>query len=50
MADKQNNQSGWTPAERAAFRKLVRMGLILFLVIVIAGAMAALLSSALGTL
>lgn len=50
MTDKQSNQSGWTQAERAAFRKLLRMGLILFLAIVIAGAIAALLSSSLGTL
>ena len=50
MADKRNSKSGWTQAERAAFRKLLRMGLILFLAIVIAGAIAALLSSALGTL
>ena len=50
MADKRNSQSGWTQAERDAFRKLLRMGLILLLVIVIAGAVAALLGSALGTL
>ena len=50
MADKRNSQSGWTQAERDAFRKLLRMGLILLLVIVIAGAAAALLGSALGTL
>ncbi len=50
MADKRNSKSGWTQAERAAFRGLLRMGLILFLAIVIAGVIAALLSSALGTL
>lgn len=50
MADKRNSQSGWTQAERDAFRRLLRMGLILFLVIAAAGAAAALLGSALGTL
>lgn len=50
MADKRNSKSGWTQAERVAFHKLLRMGLILFMAIVIAGAIAALLSSALGTL
>lgn len=50
MADKRNSQSGWTQAERDAFRRLLRMGLILFMVIAAAGAAAALLGSALGTL
>lgn len=48
MANKRNDKSGWTPAERAALRKLLWMGLTLLLAIAIAGVIAALLSSALG--
>ena len=40
----------WTDAEREGFRKLLRAAGILFIAIVIAGTIAALLSSALGTL
>lgn len=50
MANKRNDKSGWTPAERAALRKLLWMGLMLLLAIAIAGVAAALLSSALGAL
>ena len=50
MTDEPNGERGWTAAERQALRKLIRMGLILLLTIVIAGAIAAFLSSALGTL
>ncbi|MCY3782088.1 MAG: hypothetical protein OXG78_17370 [Chloroflexi bacterium] len=39
----------WTAAERAGLRKLIRMGLIMLLAIIVAGTIAALLSSALGT-
>ena len=49
MADEPNGERGWTTAERQALRKLIRMGLILLLAIVVAGTIAALLSSALGT-
>lgn len=46
--DEREREAGWTPAERQALRKLIRMGLILLLAIVVAGTIAALLSSALG--
>ena len=49
MTDEPKRETGWTPAERQALRQLIRMGLILLLAIVVAGAIAALLSSALGT-
>ena len=48
MTDEPKGKASWTEAERAALRKLIRMGLILLLAIVVAGAIAALLSSALG--
>ena len=48
MRDEREREAGWTPAERQALRRLIRMGLILLLAIVIAGTIAALLSSALG--
>lgn len=48
MRDERDSEGGWTPAERQALRKLIRMGLILLLAIAIAGTIAALLSSALG--
>ena len=46
--DEREREVGWTPAERQALRKLIRMGLILLLAIAVAGTIAALLSSALG--
>ena len=49
MTDERKSETGWTAAERQALRRLIRMGLILLLAIVIAGTIAALLSSALGT-
>ena len=49
MTDEPKEERGWTAAERQALRKLIRMALILLLAIVIAGTIAALLSSALGT-
>ncbi len=49
MPDNQKNDS-WTDAERASFRKLLRMAGILFIGILIAGTVAAILSSILGTL
>jgi len=49
MTDERKRETDWTPAERQALRQLIRMGLILLLAIVVAGAIAALLSSALGT-
>ena len=50
MTDETNGKGGWTEAERQALRKLIRMGLILLLAIVVAGAIAAFLSSALVTM
>ncbi len=49
MTEAPKGKGGWTAAEREALRKLIRMALILLLAIVIAGTIAALLSSALGT-
>ncbi len=49
MTDEREGKKSWTAAELAALRKLIRMGLILLLAIAVAGAIAALLSSALGT-
>ena len=49
MRDEREREKGWTPEERQALRQLIRMGLILLLAIVVAGAIAALLSSALGS-
>ena len=49
MADEPKEESSWTPEERQALRQLIRMGLVLLLAIIIAGTIAALLSSALGT-
>ncbi len=49
MADKGNKQSGWSDAERKALKNLLRMALVLLLAIVIAGTIAALLSSFPGT-
>ncbi len=50
MTDEREGKKSWTAAERAALRKLIRMGLILLLAITVAGAIAALFSSALGTI
>ena len=50
MADEPERKGAWTEAERAALRKLLRMALILLLAIIVAGTIAALLSSSLGTL
>ena len=44
-----DGQKGWSRAEREALVKLLRMALILLLAIVVAGAIAALLSTALGS-
>jgi len=49
MSDNQNDNS-WTDAERESFRKLLKMARNLFIGIVIAGFVAAILSSILGTL
>ncbi|MCY3575090.1 MAG: hypothetical protein OXG92_08650 [Chloroflexi bacterium] len=49
MPGEKRNDTGWTPAERRALRALLRMGLVLLLTIVLAGTVAALLASALGT-
>ena len=49
MSDNQN-QNPWTDAERDSFRKLLRMAGILFIGILLAGTVAAGLSSLLGTL
>lgn len=49
MPDNQNNDS-WTDAERASFRKLLKMAGFLFIGILIAGTVAAGLSSVFGTL
>ena len=49
MSKESKQERGWTAAERQALRKLIRIALILLLAIVIAGTIAALLSSALGT-
>ena len=50
MADEEKGAGGWTAAERAALRKLIRMALNFFFAIIIAGSIAAFLSSNLGTL
>ena len=47
--DEDKRESGWTEAERRALWTLLRMALILLLAIVVAGTVAALLGSALGT-
>lgn len=49
MRDEPKEERGWTAAERQALRKLIRMALVMLLAIVVAGTIAALLSSALGT-
>jgi hypothetical protein len=49
MSDNQD-QNPWTDAERDSFRKLLRMAGILFIGILLAGTVAAGLSSLLGTL
>ena len=49
MADNEKEQSGWSDAEREALKKLLRMAFILLLAIVVAGTIAALLSSFPGT-
>ncbi len=46
MSRKNDGHDGWSKAERESLRKLLRMGLILLLAIIIAGTIAALLSSA----
>ena len=48
MADMGDKQSGWSKAERAALIRLLRMALILFLALAVAGTIAALLSSSMG--
>lgn len=50
MADGDDKQEGWSDAEREALGKLLRMALIMLLAIIIAGVVAALLSSALVTI
>ena len=50
MSDEERGRAGWTAAERRAIWQLLRMALVLFLAIVIAGVAAALLGSALGAL
>ena len=45
MTRKNDGDDGWSKAERESLRKLLRMGLILLLAIIIAGTIAALLSS-----
>jgi hypothetical protein len=50
MPDNQTKKNSWTDAERDSFRKLLRMVGILFIGIVVAGTIAALISSAFGTL
>ena len=50
MAGEDRDKRDWSAAERAALRKLIRMGLIMLLAIVVAGTLAALLSSTLGPL
>ena len=50
MADEPERKGEWTAAERASLRKLARMALILLLAIIVAGTIAALLSSSLGNL
>ena len=47
MADEDQDKRGWSAAEQAALRKLIRMGLIMLLAIGAAGLVAALLSAAL---
>ena len=47
MAKEDQDRRSWTTAERAALRKLIRMGLIMLLAIGVAGLVAALLSAAL---
>lgn len=42
--------NGWTQAERDGIRNLLKMGLILLCAIIVAGGVAAFLSSTLGTL
>ncbi len=49
MSGDKQSDTGWTQAERRALRGLLRMGLVLLLTIVVAGTLAALLASALGT-
>lgn len=50
MTDDPSNRHPWTEAERAGIRKLLRMAGILLAFIMIAGIIAAFLSTALGTL
>ena len=50
MPEQPEHKDDWSAAERAALRKLIRMGLIILLAIIVAGTLAALLSSALGAL
>ena len=50
MPEEPKGGNKWTAAERAALRKLLRMAIIMLLAIVVAGTLAALFSSALGTL
>ncbi|MCY4539245.1 MAG: hypothetical protein OXE52_13570 [Chloroflexi bacterium] len=50
MADMGDKRSGWSKAEKAALIKLLRMALILLLAIVVAGTIAALLSSSAGAI
>ncbi len=50
MAEDPNQRPGWTNEERAGIRNLLKMAGVLLIAIVIAGVIAAALSSALGTL
>lgn len=50
MADESNNRPAWTDAERDGIRKLLRMAGMLLIAIVLAGVIAAVVSSSLGTL
>lgn len=49
MAEDDKDRAGWSPAERSALRKLWRMALMMLAAIVVAGVIAAYLSSVLGT-
>ena len=49
MSDDRNGKGTWSAAERTALRKLLRMALIMLLAIVVAGTIAALLSSGMAT-
>jgi hypothetical protein len=50
MMSEQKPDDAWTSSERANVRTLFRMALMIFIALVIAGLIAAVLSSAMGTL